>query len=159
MEKRLLPSSIDEEKVYYKAKLLLKIYRDVIWSIEDRIAEIEEEYYELSSNKLKEALDYLEDYDTNINKKNLEENLCCILKSKSIIEIIDKSLVKIKSYPDYGEMYFNILYKQYIAKYKHSEKEIIYHLNCERTTFYKRKKEAIKLMGIVLWGYVIPSHT
>lgn len=157
MEKRLLTVSIDEERVYHKAKLLLKIYRDVVWSIENRVAEIEEEYYELGINRLKEALDILDDYDTNINKKALEEKLCCILKSKCIIEIVDKSLIKIKSYPDYGNMYFDILYKQYIANHKCSEKEIIRILNCERTTFYKRKKEAINLMGIALWGYIIPS--
>lgn len=157
MEKGLFPVPVDEERVYHKAKLLLKIYRDVVWSIEDRVSEIEEEYYQFGVNSLKEALDYLDDYDTNINKKALEERICCIIKSKCIIELVDKSLVKVKSYPHYGNLYFDILYKQYVAKYKYSEKDIIRDLNCERTTFYKRKKEAINLMGIVLWGYVIPS--
>lgn len=157
MKKRLSPVSIEEERVYHKAKLLLKIYRDVVWSIENRVAEIEDEYYELGYNRLKEALDFLDDYDTNSNKKLLEERLCCIFKSKCIIEIVDKSLIKIKDYPDYGDMYFDILHKQYIGKYKYSEKQIIQALNCERTTFYKRKKEAINLLGISLWGYIIPS--
>ena len=41
MERNL---TFDKEKTYHKAKLLLKIYRDVIWSIEDRVAELEEKY-------------------------------------------------------------------------------------------------------------------
>ena len=30
-------------------------------------------------------------------------------------------------------------------------------LDLERTTFYKRKKEAINMLGTILWGYVIPG--
>ncbi|MBC2579354.1 hypothetical protein [Clostridium sp. DJ247] len=154
MERKL---SFDKEKAYHKAKLLLKIYRDVIWSVEGRVAELEEEYYEMGSNNLAEALDYLNDYDPNINRKELEAELCSIFKSKLLIEIVDKALLKVKNYPDYGDIYFDILHKQYIEKYKYSEKNIIEVLNCERTTFYKRKKEAINLMGIALWGYVLPE--
>jgi len=157
LKRGLASMHIDEERVYHKTKLLLKIYRDVVWCVEDRVCEIEAEYYAMGGNRLAEALDYLDDYDPNINKKDLEEKLCSLLKSKWLIEIVDKALLKIKNYPDYGDLYFNILYKQYIVKYRYSEKEIIESLNCERTTFYKRKKEAINLMGIAIWGYVIPA--
>lgn len=149
--------SFDKEKTYHKAKLLLKIYRDVIWSVEGKVAELEEEYYEMGSKSLAEALDYLSDYDPNVNREELEAELCAVFKSKLLIEIVDKALLKVKNYPDYGEIYFDILHKQYIEKFKYSEKNIISFLNCERTTFYKRKKEAINLMGIALWGYVLPE--
>ena len=29
-------------------------------------------------------------------------------------------------------------------------------LNMERSTFYDRKKEAVMLLGVSLWGYAIP---
>lgn len=148
---------LDKEKVYHKTKLILKIYRDVIWSVEDRVAELEEEYYEMGSNNLAEALEYLDDHDPNMNKKQLEAELCSVFKSKFLIEIVDKALLKVKKYPEHGDTYFNIIYKQYIQKQKYSEKYIVQFLNCERTTFYKRKKEAIKIMGVALWGYVLPE--
>lgn len=53
MKRKLI---LDKEKIYHKAKLLLKIYRDVIWSVEDRLAELEEEYCEMGSNSLADAL-------------------------------------------------------------------------------------------------------
>jgi len=157
LRKSLTPMSINKEHIYHKAKLLLEIYRDVVWSIEGRACDIEAEFYVMGGKRLADALDYLDDYGSDINKKKLEEELCSMLKSKWLIEIVDKALLKVKNYPDYGDTYFDILYKQYIAKYRYDEKRIIEALNCERTTFYKRKKEAINLMGIALWGYAIPA--
>lgn len=154
MNKNLISN---KEKVYHKTKLLLKIYRDVIWSIEDRIEDIEEEYYEMGYNNLAEALEYLDDYDPTMHKKELEYKLCSIFKSRFIIEIVDKALLKVKKYPNYGDIYYNIIYKQYIQKQKYTESHILQYLNFERTTFYKRKKEAINIMGIALWGYVLPE--
>ena len=154
MERRII---FDKEKTYHKTKLLLKVYRDVIWSIGDRVEELEAEYNEMGSDSLAEVLDYLDDYNPNINREELELEICSVFKSKVLIEIVDKALAKVKSYPDYGDIYFDILYKQYIEKFKYSEDHIIQALNCERTTYYKRKKEAINLMGIALWGYVLPE--
>lgn len=154
MGKRLI---LDKEKTYHKTKLLLKVYRDVVWCVEDRVAELEAEYNEMGSASLADALDYLDDYNPNINIEELEIEICSIFKSKLFIEIVDKALSKVKSYPDYGNLYFDILYKQYVEKNKYSENHIIQVLDCERTTFYKRKKEAINLMGLALWGYVLPE--
>ena len=41
--------------------------------------------------------------------------------------------------------------------YQYSDQELMASLNLERTTFYKRKKEAINLLGTILWGYILPE--
>jgi hypothetical protein len=117
VKKRMNSNFLDEEKIYHKTKLLLKIYRDVVWSVQDRLYDIEEEFSEMGGCCLREELDYLNDYDPNVNKKEIEDQLSSILKSKILIEIVDKALVKLKEYPDYGDLYFDILYKQYIVKF------------------------------------------
>lgn len=38
-----------------------------------------------------------------------------------------------------------------------TERELLELLNMERSTFYDRKKEAIMLLGVSLWGYAIPQ--
>jgi hypothetical protein len=39
-----------------------------------------------------------------------------------------------------------------------TETEILEYLSIERTSFYTKKKEAIKLFGIALWGYSLPKY-
>lgn len=56
LKRGLASMHIDEEQVYHKTKLLLKIYRDVVWCIEDRVCEIEAEYYAMGGSRLAEAL-------------------------------------------------------------------------------------------------------
>lgn len=41
-------------------------------------------------------------------------------------------------------------------KAQYTESELLEILNLERSTFYDRKKEAVMLLGIALWGYAIP---
>jgi hypothetical protein len=57
---------------------------------------------------------------------------------------------------DWASAYPQPYSKQYINMVKHTDAELIDTLNIERTQYYKRKKEAINLFGIILWGYIIP---
>lgn len=54
-------------------------------------------------------------------------------------------------------MYYEILSKQFIYRFNSTEKELLDELNMERSVFYDRKKEAIYLFSICLFGYVKPS--
>lgn len=54
-------------------------------------------------------------------------------------------------------MYFEILSKCYLSKFKYTESEMLELLNMERSRFYDRKKESIMLFGISLWGSAIPK--
>ena len=42
-------------------------------------------------------------------------------------------------------------------RFNSTEKELLDELNMERSVFYDRKKEAIYLFSICLFGYVIPE--
>lgn len=44
----------------------------------------------------------------------------------------------------------------YLTAFRYTESELLELLNLERSTFYDRKKEAVLLLGISLWGYAIP---
>ena len=48
-------------------------------------------------------------------------------------------------------MLHEILYLAYIVEEKITDNDILEKLNLERSTYYRRKREAIFLAGILLW--------
>ena len=65
-------------------------------------------------------------------------------------------MVRVRDYPCNGNLYCEILSKCYLTCFKYREPELLEILNMERSTFYDRKREAILLLGVSLWGYAIP---
>lgn len=62
-----------------------------------------------------------------------------------------------KLYPDRGELYYEILTKQFIHRFNSTEKELLDELNMERSVFYDRKREALFLFSVCLFGYAVPE--
>lgn len=73
-----------------------------------------------------------------------------------MIDLIDKAMSKVYDYYNNGQLYHEILSKSYLTAFRYTESELLEILNLERSTFYDRKKEAVMLLGIALWGYAIP---
>ena len=53
--------------------------------------------------------------------------------------------------------YYEILTKQFIHRFNSTEKELLDELNMERSVFYDRKREAIFLLSLCLFGYAVPE--
>ena len=49
------------------------------------------------------------------------------------------------------------MYHYFLAKEKETDDGCMLITGLERTSYYLRKKEAISLMGIALWGYSLPT--
>lgn len=149
--------NINKAMVLHKTKLLLKIYRSVVWSTSNRALEVCETAEMYCSRTMEEALEYLANYAPDIEQEMFSEKVRSLFETQWLIALIDHAMNKIYEYPDNGVLYHEILSKQYLTIYKYSEKEMLEVLNIERSTYYDKKKEAIELLGICLWGYTIPS--
>ena len=74
-----------------------------------------------------------------------------------LVDVIDRALLRLKRYPDRGELYYEILVKQFIHRFNSTEKELLDELNIERSVFYDRKREALFLFSVCLFGYAVPE--
>lgn len=147
---------LDEEQVFRKTKLLLTIYRDVVWASlkeVDNVREVCESYY---SNDLAVALTYLNDFAPTERKEDFMEKISGIFETKWMIDLIDTAMLKVYEYHDNGKLYHEILSKSYVTAYPMVEGEMLEALGMERSNYYLKKKEAVKLFGIALWGYALP---
>lgn len=148
---------LDSRAVFHKSKLLLKIYRDVVWVLSERSEELQHYAWEFGDQDLETGLCYLENFAPDINLQEFEEKVCCFVQNKMLVDVIDRALLRLKRYPNRGELYYEILTKQFIYRFNSTEKELLDELSMERSVFYDRKKEAIYLFSICLFGYAIPE--
>lgn len=149
--------NIDRESVVHKTKLLLKIYRPVVWSTSNRVFEVCESAEMYCSRTMEEALEYLANYAPETEQERFSERVRSLFETQWLILLIDNTMNKIYEYPDSGQLYHEILSKQYLTVCRYTEHEMLEMLSLERSTYYDKKKEALDLFAICLWGYTIPS--
>ena len=148
---------MDSDAVFHKSKLLLRSYRDVTWAISEHLEEIRDHAYETGGHDIDAGIRYLAEFAPDIEAEKFTERVCCVCETRMYIDLIDRALVRLKDYPVYGRIYYEILDKQYISRFPLTEPEISEVLNIERSVFYTRKKEALHLFGICLFGYTLPE--
>ena len=153
-------STKNKSQYFHKTRLLLSIYRTVVWRIESAVYELQDTAQEYGSDRISKLIDFLslelDEYDLTKDKRAIEERLMCIAETKQMIQIIDKALKNLKTHPKHGEVFHDIITCCYIDKDVTSDDVIMRKLNLTQSTYYRYKKQATELMGVALWGYVIP---
>lgn len=129
---------------------------DIIGSI-DRANDVCDTLICTYGDSLDGALIYLENFAPDEARERFEERIRSLFETKWIIELVDMAMLKIREYPDKGALYCEIISKAYLNRFKYRESEMLEVLNMERSTYYDRKKEAILLFGLSLWGTAIPK--
>lgn len=147
---------IDENEVYARAKMLLQIYRRVCWTTIGRTDCVADELVCYCGTELDGALLYLETFAPEKEKERFERRIRTLFETRWMIELVESAMISVKEFPDYGDLYFEILSKCYLTKFKYTESIMTKLLNIERSSYYDRKKEAIMVFGIALWGSTLP---
>ena len=149
----------NDDRVYHDARLLLELYSKVLWRLGESLDELDAECCEADNKHLFDLIDSLIDVDTQIDKYRFELRMQSIEESKSLIELVDRAMAKLKTYPGNGILYFQILNKVYIKNnsFKYGEEELLEDLHISRSTFYRDKKKATTLFGVVLWGFALQN--
>ena len=149
--------NIDGKQMYEKAKMLLGIYRKVCWSTIGRADTIAEEICYYCGSDLDGALLYLEEFAPEKEKEQFECRIKTLFETRWMVELVDSAMLKVHDFPENGQLYHEIISKCFLTKFRYSENELLEILNLERSRFYDRKKEAIMVLGLSLWGSSIPK--
>lgn len=149
--------NIDGKQLYEKAKMLLGIYRRVCWSTIGRADTVAEEICYYCGSDLDGALLYLEEFAPEKEKEQFESRIKTLFETRWMVELVDSAMLKVHDFPENGQLYHEIISKCFLTKFRYSENELLEILNLERSRFYDRKKEAIMVFGLSLWGSSIPK--
>ena len=149
---RLTALGLNSDAAFHRSRLILKIYRDVVWVLSERAEELQETAWIMGEQDIESGLCYLENFAPDIELQAFEEKVCCLVQNQMLVNIIDRALLRLKRYPDRGELYYEILTKQFIYRFNSTEKELLEELNIERSVFYDRKREAIYLLVWIFYS-------
>ena len=146
---------IDENEIYNKARKLLEIYRDVCWETSEYADQLREDLmidYGYMSGDLDTALVYLEHFAPDEKKEKFAAKIQSLFDVKWMVEIVDSAMIKVREFPLNGELYSNILSMYYLGRFQYTEAEMMEELCLERSSYYRRKKEAVMVFGLTIWG-------
>ena len=60
---------------------------------------------------------YLQSFAPDMDLQEFEERVCCVMENRMLVDVIDRALLRLKRYPDRGELYYEILTKQFIHRF------------------------------------------
>ena len=81
-----------EEYLYHNTKLLLEKYRDVVWSIEASVAQVNTNFEIEFECRIDEFLDMCYAAGADLTGTNLEEQMRTVERNRKMLKIIEKSL-------------------------------------------------------------------
>lgn len=141
------------EGMYKSTETLLDLYRKVKFRVYRNLQEIDEELYIEDRKRLTALLNKILDFDSTIEKRRIQERLISNDFSLCLLEIMEDALLIVKEYPDEGELYYRLLRYRYFDSFKNTNEEVMLMLDdMPYTTYYRKRKKAIRLYAAMLWG-------
>ncbi len=131
---------LDREDILHRTKMLLGVYRDVVWITLNKSEGLNEEiiYY---GDDLNSALGSLfRAVCPGYRASGVREPGMHLFENKWMIDLIDTAMGKIYDYHNNGKLYHEILSKSYLTAFRYTESELLELLNMERRYLLRPKK-------------------
>jgi len=144
---------LEKNEIYEKSQLVISVYHEIVWgSIKNgdpRIAGPLDMDYEA-------ALLYLSNFPPTEDKRVFQTKLLNRFHSEWFSGLIRDAVNEISLFPHNGGIYAEILNKRFFSEHNIPDKELQPSIRTSRSTYFKRKKEAILFLGVTLWGVILP---
>ncbi len=148
-----------KKSIYHDTWMLLKKYRDVVWSLELSVQQVRNRFQIEYGSTVDEFLDSIYCAGADIGGSDIEYHARSIERSRNMLRLLDSSIDLLRKKHKYGEDYYWVLYYAFLSPQKlQNVEEIIEKLHSHIRdisirTYYRKRKEAIEALSSVLWGY------
>ena len=149
----------DEDTLFHNTEVLLKNYRDVVWSLEVAVHRVIQNFYQEYGRDIEGFLELTYEAGLDLNGTEIEAQTKTIARSRNMLRMIDCSVDLLRTKHKNGELYYWILYYTYLSPQEMQNiDEIVdklkdYMKDISRSTYFRKKNEAVMQLGRVLWGY------
>lgn len=148
-----------EEYLYHNTEMLLKKYRDVVWSIEVSTIQAQISFELEMDCKLEEFLEMSYAAGVDLSGTEIQEQMRTLERNKKMLKIIESAIDVLRKRHTDGEECYWVLYYTYLSEKPCKSTEAIINLVCQKTsgmsrkTYFKRKEKAIEALSTILWGF------
>lgn len=149
-----------EKKTYHNTELLLKKYREVVWSIEVSAIQAQISFEVEMGCKLEEFLEMSYAAGADLAGTDIQEQMRTMERNKKMLKIIESAVNLLKRKQGQGEEYYNIIYYTYMSEKTYKKVENIIEKIASVTgeymswkTYYAKKRRAIETLSTILWGF------
>lgn len=150
---------VNENPLYHDTLILLKKYRDVVWSLELSVQKVRRKFQIEYGSTIEDFLDSIYLAGIDFEESGIAEHAQSIERSHKMLQLVDASVELLRTKHKYGETYYWILYYSFLSpqQYRNAD-EIIEQLQSHMQdisyqTYYRRRKKAIDAFSSILWGY------
>ena len=148
-----------QDERYHDTLLLLKKYRDVVWSLSTSVEHVKSDFRTYYGGSIEDFLDSVYVAGADLSGTDIEERAKCIERSHKMLNLVDDAAATMREKYKYGELYYQVLYFNYFSTQEfHSQEEILEALEqagypmC-RKTMIEYRNHAVNLVSSFLWGY------
>lgn len=148
--KKAVESKAAENPLYHDTWMLLRKYRDVVWSLELSVQQVRRQFQIEFGSSIEDFLESIYLAGVDFADTGIQEQM---------LRLMETAVNLLRSKHKYGETYYWLLYYTYLSPQQHKNtEEIIEKLqphirDISYRTYFSKRKEAIEALSSVLWGY------
>lgn len=150
---------VTKNPLYHDTWKLLQKYRDVVWSMELSVQQVKISFEKEFGQTIDDFLDSIYSAGADLSGTEIEQHARCIQRSNQMIKLVDGALDILRYKHRNGEELYWILFYSFIVPQKlQNTQQIIDKLyahigEISYRTYFRKRKEAIDVLGSILWGY------
>lgn len=110
MKKTAQEPKVTENPLYHDTWMLLRKYRDVVWSLELSVQQVRRQFQIEYGSSIEEFLESLYVAGITFEGSAIEDHARCIERSYKMLKLLDTSVELLRTKHKYGESYYWLLY-------------------------------------------------
>lgn len=150
---------ITPDERYHDTLLLLKKYRDVVWSLSVSVEHAKSDFRECFGGSIEDFLDSVYVAGVDLSGTDIESRAKCIERSNKMLNLVDEAVATMREKYKHGELYYQVLYFNYFSTREYRSQEEVLEALSEagfpmcRKTMIDYRTLAVNLVSSFLWGY------
>lgn len=150
---------MQENPLYHDTWILLKKYRDVVWSLELSVQKVRRQFQIEYGSSIEDFLESIYLAGVDFADSGIEEHARSIERSHKMLQLVETSVNLLRNKHKNGEAYYWLLYYSFLSPQQYrSAEEIIEQLkphirDISYRSYYRKRREAIDALSSILWGY------